>query len=189
MTAARRKALLTLLLAATLAWPSLSRGEPFAPGCSLPFAPIAKTHPVDGSCPAAGKGVAEPGEKQLLRFRNPRDAYIPELQVLADRREERRHHLVRVPDMCAFGPVQAPLMEVKAHPVRVTGHLFFDASHKPCESDTDPTNPKRISLWEIHPVYAIDVCVNGTLASCPAANDSKWIPLDKWVNTEEDDDE
>jgi hypothetical protein len=44
-------------------------------------------------------------------------------------------------------------------------------------------------LWEIHPVYGIDVCVNGTLASCPAGNDSKWIALDKWVNTDEDDDE
>jgi hypothetical protein len=71
----------------------------------------------------------------------------------------------------------------------VTGQLFFDASHKPCESDTDTVSPKRISGWEIHPVYAIDVCINTTLASCPAGNESKWIALHQWVNTEEDDDE
>jgi len=81
------------------------------------------------------------------------------------------------------------LREVRAHPVRVTGQLFFDASHKPCESDTDTVSPKRISLWEIHPVYGIDVCINSTLASCPAGNDSKWIALHQWVNTEEDEDE
>jgi hypothetical protein len=81
------------------------------------------------------------------------------------------------------------LREVKAHPVRVTGHLFFDASHLPCTGDTDTVSPKRISLWEIHPVYAIDVCINSTLGSCPAANDSNWIPLHQWVNTDEDEDE
>jgi len=35
----------------------------------------------------------------------------------------------------------------------------------------------------------IDVCVNSTLASRPAGNGSKWIPLHQWVNTDEDEDE
>jgi hypothetical protein len=81
------------------------------------------------------------------------------------------------------------LRQVRAHPVRVTGQLFFDASHQPCASDTDTVSPKRISLWELHPVYRIDVCVNGTLSACPAANEAKWIPLHQWVNTAEDEDE
>jgi hypothetical protein len=73
------------------------------------------------------------------------------------------------------------LRETRAHPVRITGQLFFDAAHT--------VSPKRISLWEIHPVYGIDVCINGTIASCPAGNESKWMPLHQWVNTDEDEDE
>jgi len=278
MSSVCRKAVLTLVLAAVLTWPSLTRGEPFTPGCTLPFAPIAKTHPVDGSCLAEGKGSAKsqlqnqaknnfcaPGTPVTLTYRNfkslqtavkndgtisfgcptcvPSDrSKLRDIFTLPSGKKVGEGSLVRYVGFIAhprysntsggeavncsgtgqenndihvdmmrqteghepacrsitveISPHFRPphwerdrLMEVKAHPVRVTGHLFFDASHKPCESDTDPTNPKRISLWEIHPVYAIDVCVNGTLASCPDANDSKWIALDKWVNTEEDDDE
>ncbi len=48
----------------------------------------------------------------------------------------------------------------KSHtPVRVTGHLFFDSSHVPCVSGQSVAgNPKRFSLWEIHPVYKFEVC-------------------------------
>jgi hypothetical protein len=61
-------------------------------------------------------------------------------------------------------------------PVRITGQLFFDGSHKPCTPDT-VRNPKRVSSWEIHPVYAVDVCSASTLAECPIEDDSKWHPL------------
>jgi hypothetical protein len=44
-------------------------------------------------------------------------------------------------------------------PVRVTGNRFFDASHVPCSAGKPvPSQPKRISLWEIHPIYAFEVC-------------------------------
>jgi hypothetical protein len=39
--------------------------------------------------------------------------------------------------------------------VRVTGQLFFDASHSPCVNGKG--SPARRSIWEVHPVYAIDV--------------------------------
>jgi hypothetical protein len=74
------------------------------------------------------------------------------------------------------------------NPVRITGQLFFDASHKPCKPG-HPVQPARISSWEIHPVYAIDVCKNSTLGGCPAGDDSKWIPFNVWVtipDTEDD---
>lgn len=61
-------------------------------------------------------------------------------------------------------------------PVRITGQLFFDGSHKPCTPDK-PRNPKRVASWEIHPVYAVDVCTASTLADCPIGDDSKWHPL------------
>lgn len=60
--------------------------------------------------------------------------------------------------------------------VRVTGQLFFDSSHYPCQQGQPVrSNPKRISLWEIHPVYKFEVCT----ANCSGAG--RWLPLDQWV--------
>lgn len=64
------------------------------------------------------------------------------------------------------------LLQVRLRPMRVTGQLFFDASHIPCRNDSDRVAPKRASLWEIHPVYAIDVCRRNTLSACAATNES-----------------
>lgn len=62
-------------------------------------------------------------------------------------------------------------------PVRVTGHLYFDSSHFPCANGqgAGQGNPKRVSLWEIHPIYKFEVCT----ADCDGAG--KWVPLDQWV--------
>jgi hypothetical protein len=60
--------------------------------------------------------------------------------------------------------------------VRVTGQQFFDSSHVPCSNGAPVGNsPKRISLWEIHPVYEFEVCT----AKCTRAGE--WVPLDQWV--------
>lgn len=74
-------------------------------------------------------------------------------------------------------------------PIRITGPLFFDASHQPCKG-AKRASPPRFSLWEIHPVYALDVCKKKTLASCKAGRESDWMPFDEWAGTykEEDDD-
>jgi len=70
-------------------------------------------------------------------------------------------------------------LNVAGQVVRVTGQLFFDASHKLCVDDKgSPGNPARESLWEIHPVYALDVCSGKTIAECPADDESKWHPLE-----------
>jgi hypothetical protein len=62
-------------------------------------------------------------------------------------------------------------------PVRVTGQLFFDSSHLPCQNGAAiGDNPKRISLWEIHPIYQFEVCSSGTCSS-----GTGWVPLDQWV--------
>ncbi|HVT58096.1 MAG TPA: hypothetical protein VHR45_06830 [Thermoanaerobaculia bacterium] len=64
------------------------------------------------------------------------------------------------------------------HPVRITGQLFFDASHHPCKNgQPEPSSPSRASEWEIHPVYSIEVCKGTTLAACPVDDDSQWSPL------------
>jgi hypothetical protein len=62
------------------------------------------------------------------------------------------------------------------HPFLIIGQLFFDASHEPCRPGK-PTKPPRMSLWEIHPIYAIYVCKGTTPAECKAANRQAWVPL------------
>jgi hypothetical protein len=58
---------------------------------------------------------------------------------------------------------------------RFTGPLFFDASHRPCSGSTGP-NPKRSSLWEIHPVYAVELCGDAS-NNCKVDSDQNWISL------------
>jgi len=61
-------------------------------------------------------------------------------------------------------------------PVRVTGQLYFDSSHFPCSNGQHVrTNPKRVSLWEIHPIYKFEVCT----ADCDGTG--TWLPLDEWA--------
>ncbi len=64
-------------------------------------------------------------------------------------------------------------------PVRVTGHLFFDSPHLPCDDQGNPIsgNPARVSLWEIHPVYTFEVCKHTTLAACRGDHDEDWTRL------------
>jgi hypothetical protein len=59
--------------------------------------------------------------------------------------------------------------------VRVTGQLFLDSRHS--VNRTSPSScptPKRMSLWEVHPVYAMEICKRGTLTECKADDDSVW---------------
>lgn len=64
-------------------------------------------------------------------------------------------------------------------PVRVTGQLMFDSSHTPCVngeavSTTGASDPARVSLWEIHPIYKFEVCTKGDCSS------GGWTPLEQW---------
>lgn len=58
--------------------------------------------------------------------------------------------------------------------VRVTGQLFFDSSHVPCQNGQGiGDNPKRVSLWEIHPIYKFEVC------SGDCTGTGQWVPLNQ----------
>ncbi len=62
-------------------------------------------------------------------------------------------------------------------PVRILGQLMFDSSHSPCRNGTSISgDPKRSSLWEVHPVYEFDVCAQGTCSS-----GAGWVPLEEFV--------
>jgi hypothetical protein len=67
---------------------------------------------------------------------------------------------------------------LQSHPYRITGQLFFDASHDPCPCGATRCGPSRASLWEIHPVYDIEVCRTGT--RCNESIDADWIAFDQW---------
>lgn len=77
-----------------------------------------------------------------------------------------------------YTPDPAMAARLTAHPYRVTGQLFFDASHHVCPCGTVHCTPVRASLWEIHPVYNIEVCKAGT--PCDENNDSDWLAFDTW---------
>lgn len=62
--------------------------------------------------------------------------------------------------------------------VRIAGQQFFDSSHVPCTNGVPvESNPKRISLWEIHPICNFEVCVS----NCNGAG--TWQPLTQWAAT------
>ena len=79
----------------------------------------------------------------------------------------------------------APLGRVGNVPVRLTGQLFFDASHVPCRPNK-PVNPARKSVWEIHPIYRMEVCKD--TSQCRSTVDADWVPLDQWVHQQQDED-
>jgi hypothetical protein len=62
--------------------------------------------------------------------------------------------------------------------VKITGQLFFDASHLPCQDGKrGQADPARLTSWEIHPVYEIQICKNKTLANCRIDQSSDWLGL------------
>ena len=61
-------------------------------------------------------------------------------------------------------------LPLKGARVRVTGQLFFDASHTPCVNGHG--GPPRRSIWEIHPVYAIEVFDTAQ---------HRFIPFEEWA--------
>jgi len=80
------------------------------------------------------------------------------------------------PDYAAF---------LKSHPVKIAGQLFFDGSHVACTSDgkagfnpiTKHSDFERLALWEIHPIYAIEVCKHTEKSQCRTSDPSAWFPF------------
>ena len=57
------------------------------------------------------------------------------------------------------------------------GQLFFDGSHIACKNGQSQNDFPRLSVWEIHPVYAIDVCTNKEIENCRVDDESVWFPF------------
>jgi hypothetical protein len=41
------------------------------------------------------------------------------------------------------------------------------------------------AVWEIHPVYTIDVCKKKSLSSCRNGVDTDWVALDVWLHSDD----
>jgi Bacterial SH3 domain len=69
-------------------------------------------------------------------------------------------------------------LQARKRMVKVVGGLFYDEAHivNADPSHPVPGQPKRISLWEIHPIQKFLVC-NKTTGSCDPTDDSQWTPL------------
>lgn len=74
---------------------------------------------------------------------------------------------------------------LRKHPVRMKGQLFFDGSHIACKNGKPgvffdhgekKTDMARIAVWEIHPVYSIEVCKKTGKTQC-LNDESAWIPF------------
>jgi hypothetical protein len=59
----------------------------------------------------------------------------------------------------------------------IQGGLFYDNFHfaNGDASNPMPNQPKRFSLWEIHPVTSIKVCQNAAASECDPDRPSDWI--------------
>jgi hypothetical protein len=60
--------------------------------------------------------------------------------------------------------------------VRLTGPLFYDASHQPCMfrggKVIERHSPERRSIWEIHPIYRVQLYDRSS---------RRWLDLDRWA--------
>jgi hypothetical protein len=74
---------------------------------------------------------------------------------------------------------------LRDHPVKLTGQLFYDGSHLACkngkpgeffENGKKRQDFARIAVWEIHPIYAIDLCKLTSKEACEA-DANAWIPF------------
>lgn len=66
-------------------------------------------------------------------------------------------------------------------PVLVVGGLTYDNEHLVNGDSKHPKQgqPKRMSLWEIHPITEFFVCVNSD--GCDPSEQDAWIPLADWA--------
>ena len=81
-----------------------------------------------------------------------------------------------------FGWDSATIASVKAAglQVLVVGGLTYDNEHLVNDDPAHPKSgqPKRISLWEVHPITAFYVCA---VTACDPADHTQWTPLTTWA--------
>lgn len=63
--------------------------------------------------------------------------------------------------------------------VRVTGQLFYDSKHRVNNDPASdlPDEPRRLSLWELHPANVIEYCRQEDPSTCDPGNATHWQSL------------
>lgn len=108
------------------------------------------------------------------------------IQMVADANDEDACDSVTAEMSPHFRPdswTPEKLNSFQGHLVRVRGPLFYDGSHTPC-SDGKRPNPQRRSVWEIHPVYAVDICKDKARSEDKGPKCTSWLSLDDWNGVE-----
>ena len=81
-----------------------------------------------------------------------------------------------IPGLLKQRVVENKTSGVRPLKLRLTGPLFYDASHRPCVFKdgkiVERHGPERRSIWEIHPLYRIEVY---------DASKRRWLDLDRWA--------
>jgi len=70
----------------------------------------------------------------------------------------------------------------EGRPVVVRGQLFYDNLHEVNDDpdDVKPSQPKRFSLWEVHPVTEVHVCMTASKkCNTKIVKEPQWKPLEK----------
>lgn len=77
------------------------------------------------------------------------------------------------------------LNHFRDHLFRFTGQLFLDTSHTACGPGSPKgCTPKRISVWEVHPVYAIEICESTDASTCQPKATNGWVSLEEFLATD-----
>ena len=149
---------------------------------------ILKAHVSDCTSSETGEAV----NCNVQGFAN-NDLHVPLLDPSGDRTQDECASITAeiIPH---FRPATWANLDLKTpvkNVVRITGQLFYDNAHVPCNqpfSKTAPANaktrpPYRSTLWEIHPVYQLEVCSNTDPAKCDvnSSDTTMWVDYDKWI--------
>src|SRR5438094_109503 len=161
---------------------------PVGSACTLPFDAIKQEHEIDSSSVSKGETVnckltgIENNDIHIVLGQNvdgknpvsPGQKPTPAQECESVTAEISPHFRpdVWIPDN---------LNSNNAHLFRFTGQLFFDAAHRPCVGGKGP-GPKRRAIWEVHPTYAVDICIDPG-NNCTADNDENWVALSDFVGT------
>lgn len=68
------------------------------------------------------------------------------------------------------------LAKLRGKVLLIEGALFYDNAHFVNSDKNNPLGgqPKRFSLWEIHPITSLKVCKKAAVSQCDPAKDSDW---------------
>jgi hypothetical protein len=80
------------------------------------------------------------------------------------------------PDVKRLTPAALREVQESGRRVLIRGGLFYDSIHIVNTGEGPQNQPKRFTVWELHPVTAVLVCSRAD-NKCDPANDSDWKPL------------